>query len=320
MTGWERFAKELSSSLLQHSQEIELANMFSGKSGFVIDRLRDFKSIGPNFDVAHFPTYPPGFINVAANTLVTIHDLTWWKYPEYSSFLGARYFRPLMERAVGLGAHISTVSQTSKLDICSFFGIEPSRVTAIYPGFNPSNWVGDVRRGVSELAKPYLLAVGSVEPRKNLARLVQAFSQSGLSIDMDLVIVGRRAWGNEIPGVVVKEGQTDAELAEWYRGCEALVFPSIYEGFGLPIIESLAFGKQIIVSDLPVFREIAGSFATYFDPLDAESISQALRHATSNPLTKSQTDEAREISNKFNWDRTATEYANLYRQLGNDQR
>jgi glycosyltransferase involved in cell wall biosynthesis len=124
--------------------------------------------------------------------------------------------------------------------------------------------------------RPFFLSVGSIEPRKNLHRLAEAFRSSGLAHDFELLLVGRQAWGELPEGVSVTGAVSDGELKSLYKNAQATFVPSFYEGFGLPVAEGLALGSPVFCSDIPVFREVAGPVARYFNPFDVDSIREAL--------------------------------------------
>jgi len=160
--------------------------------------------------------------------------------------------------------------------------------------------------------RPYFLAVGTLEPRKNLERLVEAFVQSGVSDTHDLVLVGRAGWGPALPHVEVISGLDDAALAAAYAGATAVVLPSLYEGFGLPVVEAMKLGVHVVCSDLPVLREVSGGHAQYVDPLDVASIAAGLRAATTASLPSAAADWARST---WRWERTVEMLSDLYRCL-----
>jgi glycosyltransferase involved in cell wall biosynthesis len=166
---------------------------------------------------------------------------------------------------------ILTVSHAVRDDVVECLEIAPEKVFVTplgVPQLPPA--APEVRQ------KPYLLSVGTLEPRKNMARLAEAFTRSHLSSAFDLVICGRVGWGATVPGVTVIDGASDDRLAALYRGATAMILPSLYEGFGLPLVEALSLGVPVYCSDTPVFREVAGNHAHFFDPWDIDSITDAV--------------------------------------------
>jgi len=133
-----------------------------------------------------------------------------------------------------------------------------------------------------------------------------------------MVLVGRareRGQIETVPGFIYREGLTDTDLGDLYRSACALVLPSIYEGFGLPIIEAMSQRLPVICSDLPVFREVAGDHATYFDPLNVEDIANALKSSREKPPEFIR-DQAREWSQGFSWQNSARAQVLAYRKFG----
>jgi glycosyltransferase involved in cell wall biosynthesis len=313
VSGWERFAKELWSGLSTlKSDDYRIEAKFGSHSSKFSDIMRDFRLDKWSAHLTHYPTYPPSWLSTRSRNLFTLYDLTWWIYPEHSSTLGRHYYRYQAEEAIRRGAHIGTVSEASRIDIVNHFDLDPSRVSVIYPGLKKLEHGN--RAQTSQRRKPYLLFVGSVEPRKNLSRLIAAFKLSGLESEFDLIVVGRVAWGHPPSGVHIYSSQTDQQLADWYANCTALVLPSTYEGFGLPIIEAFSFGKPVFISDIPVFREVAGELATYFNPLDEESIAESIVVGL-NGISSFETSSAVNHANYFTWEQCALDHMSLYKEL-----
>ena len=158
--------------------------------------------------------------------------------------------------------------------------------------------------------RPYMLAVGTLEPRKNLLRLVDAFRKSKISKDFDLLIIGRVAWG-KVPsadGVRVLSSATDQTLGSAYAQAHAFICPSIYEGFGLPIVEAASFGLPIACSDIPVFHEVTRGHAIFFDPFSEASMVNALRKLaySKSPLVVPKCEMA-----KYTWENAATALSSI---------
>ncbi|MBT1191100.1 glycosyltransferase family 4 protein [Rhodococcoides kroppenstedtii] len=275
MTGWERYARCVASLLIPMSTAtVRITDPTKPSSRFRDDWLAIPKASSSS-DLRHFLTMPPAAPS-RIPTITTIHDLAIWKYPETTTRMAQNYYKPLYERALQRDA-IVTVSESMKAEIEDYFSVVD---------------VGVIPNVVDDLAftntepyrgnRPYFICLGSIEPRKNIARLVEAFARSGVATEVDLKIVGRRAWG-ELPRMAdYIEAPSDAELRSLIKGARALFFPSLYEGFGLPIIEAQAAGTPVYCSDLAVFHEVGGPAISVFDPLDIESIAESLRTAASD--------------------------------------
>ena len=306
-TGWERYARQLLAALGHEVRPL-------GVHADTITRrlLTDWYAVPRAVrapEPIHFPTFPPAPSVLRRTQVVyTLHDLTWWKYPKTASRLGRHYYRPLAEQAVRRTTVI-TPSAAVRNEAIDRFDLDPARVHAIHLGATPLPEVEPEHR-----TKPYLLTVGTLEPRKNLDRLVAAYEASGLTSDVDLVVVGRIAWGPQIAGAAVLGSVDDQRLSALYSGASAVVIPSLYEGFGLPVIEALSRGVRVHCSDIAAFREVAGERAAYFDQTDVEAIAASLRDA----ITATDTDEARAARQvwaaKFTWQRCAEETLTIYRK------
>jgi glycosyltransferase involved in cell wall biosynthesis len=237
----------------------------------------------------------------------TLHDLTWWKWAETASLMGRRYYAPLARRVLRRDVHLVTVSHAVADEAAEFFGIDREAITVAPLGVElpePGPRTGRPR--------PYLLSVGTLEPRKNLQRLAEAYARSGVAATHDLVFVGRTGWGAAPPGVHIVSGLDDVGLAGMYRDATALVLPSLYEGFGLPAVEAMQMGVPVLCSDIPALREVTGGYATYVDATDTDSLTDALRDVTDAVTPPGAATWARKT---FRWETTVKRLSDLYRRL-----
>ena len=184
-----------------------------------------------------------------------------------------------------------------------------------------------VRKNFS-LYNPYLLAVGHFEPRKNYQRLIEAFAKlRAKGYEYNLLIVGNDSGErmkletqivrSGLQGVVtLATGLSDIEVRCAYSLCDLFVFPTTYEGFGIPILEAMAAGKPLAISDLFVFREIAGGCATYFSPTDTNDIARGIEFALSSTDARdSRLYDGLERSNRYDYSAIAAYYEDLYKKL-----
>lgn len=273
LSGWERCTRELAAGLAHqpcvHVSKPSSSSLLRRLAADVTQPL-----CVRRFTHAHYPSFPPTSAVRPDVLLYTLHDLTWWKYPSTASTLGRHYYRPLAEGAVQR-AVVLTTSETVASEIKNYFALPDHRVIAVPLGSDLWRLPADDARPARD--RPYLLSVASVEPRKNLDRLVAAYQLSGLKQTHDLVLVGRQAWGTPPGGVQVLSGVSDRALASLYRGATATVLMSLYEGYGLPLIESLSAGTPVVCSDIPVFREVVGPHASYADPFNVAAIAAAMQ-------------------------------------------
>jgi glycosyltransferase involved in cell wall biosynthesis len=229
------------------------------------------------FDVLHFSDwmFPPqrsGVRSTMIHDLVPLHSPE-WVHARTRRMHGAKY------RHASTACDVVIVnSRFTGNDVAATLGVPAERIHVAYPGvdagFRPD---GDRL----ELGRPYALAVATLEPRKNLATLVDAYRRLGG--DLGLAVVGAAGWGEqpalEAPGIV-RLGYTPAdELPQVYRGASVVVYPSLFEGFGMPVVEAMACGVPVVASSHPSLDEACGDAAVRVDPLDPEAIAAGIRTA-----------------------------------------
>lgn len=263
---------------------------------------RALRALGP--DVFHCQYILP--LAVRSKTVVTIHDLAHEHYPEYFARMEAVRMRKLVPWSARRADHIITVSEYSARDIETVYGIPRSRITVAYQAapakFRPrdqQNCRAHLESAYG-LRSPFLLYVGRVQARKNLIRLVEAYALvRGQHPDLKLVIVGKpdlhyekllaRVQELRLNDAVVFPGYVpDDDLPLFYNAAEIFIFPSIFEGFGLPIMESMASGVATITSAGSCLTEIAGDGALLVDPLRVDAIAEGIRGVLERPELKSQ--------------------------------
>ena len=253
-------------------------------------------------DVLHCTTFR-GPVRSPVPFVVTLHDLALVRCPE----LFPRWHRLSGRAGIGPVAraakHVAAVSQFTKQEAVELLGIPEARVTVIgngvEPVFSPDG---------PAAAGDYVLAVGTLEPRKNLSRVAAAAARLGA----ELRVVGARGWGGvETPGWVGEV--SDEELAALYRGARAFVFPSLYEGFGIPVLEAMASGSPVVTSRGGATEEVAGGAAVLVDPLDEEAIAAGIEEASGRR------DELRALglarSNAYSWKAVADAVEHVWREL-----
>ncbi len=219
-------------------------------------------------DVFHCPTFRGPF-GSRIPLVVTVHDLGVLRHPEWFNRWTSAYSRFAVPRVVAAADRLIAVSDHTRQELVTLLDVDAAKIrvvpNAIEAAFSPN---GPRAQG------DYVLAVGTLEPRKNLARIAEA-------VDGELRVVGASGWGGVQPpaGVTWLGDVTDEELASLYRGARCLVYASLYEGFGIPVAEALACGCPIVTSRDSAMAEIAGADATYVDPTDAGSIRDGIRRA-----------------------------------------
>jgi len=285
--------------------------------------------------------------------VVTIHDLGYLYYPEAHRLVDRLYLNLSTRYNARAATHLIADSSATKRDLIERYGIEPDKITVVYPGYD----VLSLSKGNETTFQPvrdeeaieavkarygiagdYVLFVGTLQPRKNLIRLIEAFSpstrlrraqssrsgrrlsnpQSPIS-NLQLVIAGKKGWlyeeifqqveELELEGKVVFTGYVVAgDLPALLSGAGLFVFPSLYEGFGLPVLEAMACGTPVICSNASSLPEVAGDAALLVDPLDVEGLAAAMERVLGDEALRAELIERGfERARKFSWERCARE-------------
>jgi glycosyltransferase involved in cell wall biosynthesis len=219
-------------------------------------------------DVLHCPTFRGPFSSKAP-LVVTVHDLAVLRHPEWFNGWTRTYSRLAVPRVVRAADLVIAVSDFTRRELIDLLGVPAAKIRVV------PNGVEDVFTPAGPRADgDYTLAVGTLEPRKNLGRIAAA-------VEGELRVVGARGWGGvKPPPNVTWLGEVDdEELARQYRGARCLVYASLYEGFGIPVAEALACGCPVVTSRESPMAELAGDDATYVDPTDVTSIREGVARA-----------------------------------------
>ena len=290
-TGWERYVRELANHLPKLIDTTIWTPNTNNRLALLISDFQTVKSQSGH-QVVHFPTYPPRNKNAETSQGVTVHDLTWWKYPETSSFLGKNYYKKNMTKAILRSDLIICPSNAIRTEIHNKFSIPTSKIICIPHGNSLPKGV------VSPSTKPYFLSIGTIEPRKNLDFYAQAIKESKMESDFDFFHVGRRGWANLPSNLKSINVKNDQELANLIINAQAVVIPSLYEGFGLPVLESHAQGTPVVISNDPALVELSTVSDKIFELGNLDSLNLALKHfaETKQKLDSSQISEAQSMT------------------------
>lgn len=274
----------------------------------------------------------PVFLNCLK--VVTIHDLIHLKFPEFLPRRGAHLYARLMFRQTARAAdRIITDSHHTKSDICRILKADPRRIEVVYPALDEAFFGSENPEEIKQLKekwgvkKDYILYLGSEKPHKNLKNALLAFSKLAGKTDLTFVIRGADLKKNESLGQMstsfdLEERVTfldfipKKELPFLYRGAKLLVFPSLYEGFGLPVLEAMACGCPVVASDAASLPEVCGEAAYYIDPYSIESIAEGIYKVISDQnLRKTLIGRGLERAKLFSWEKAAKRVLNIFEDV-----
>ena len=291
----------------------------------------------PRADVVFSPThYIPRFTGIPK--LMSIMDVSYLAYPELFRRKDLYQLQHWTRYAVTRAAKIVAISQFSKDAIIKAYHVPDSRVVVTYPGLtmteisNSKYQIANIQNKF-KIKKHYILSVGTLQPRKNFARLIEAFSllkNDGGWEDVQLVIVGKKGWLYDdilaapqhfsvADRVRFLDFVPDDDLPELYRNARCFALPSLYEGFGLPVLEAMAAGTQVVVSNTSSLPEVAGKAGIYVDPLDVDSIASGLKTALDEHGTKQWKDRillGQKLAKQFTWENAAKKTLEILTEVG----
>jgi glycosyltransferase involved in cell wall biosynthesis len=257
-------------------------------------------------DVLHCTTFRAP-LRAPLPVVVTVHDLAVLRYPEYFTAWTRLYARTLLRRVLRAADRIVAVSEFTKREVVELAGVPHERIRVAYNAttgvFSPDGPAAD---------GDYVLAVGTLEPRKNLARLVEATGRLGV----ELRVAGAAGWGGvEVGGAHVTwlGRPSDEELATLLRGALCLAYPSLYEGFGIPVLEAMRTGTPVVTSAASAMEEVADCAAELVDPRDPASIAAGIERAIARRDGLRAAGLAR--AQRFTWAAAADATAAVYEEL-----
>jgi glycosyltransferase involved in cell wall biosynthesis len=317
-TGMQRSAHEIASRLVGKVREIRPDRALKGTAGHL-------------WEQCYLPALAAGSLLWSPNNtgpivtrrqVCTIHDIIPIDHPEWFSKSFSAWYQWLLPALARSAQHLIAVSEFTRTRVIDAFGLKPEKVSVVLNGVGPEftprpeEEIARVKTRLGIGEQPYVLYVGSLEPRKNLARLVAAWTRIHSQCqDVQLVITGLNKGGSKvfaavkidkIPAGVFTGFVEDADLPALYSGATAFVYPSLYEGFGLPPVEAMACGTPVITSDGTSLSEVVGDAAVLVDPESADSIADAiLRVTASESLRSEMRRRGLERARRFNWDDAA---------------
>ncbi|MEO8612078.1 MAG: glycosyltransferase family 1 protein [Chloroflexota bacterium] len=268
-------------------------------------------------------------------TLLTVHDLSYVRVPETASPNLKFYLDRVVPDSVNRADFVVADSQSTKEDLIDLYGVMESKIDVLLSGVdsrfkrqNDRSVLMTTRTRYMIGTSPYIFSVGTVQPRKNYGRLIQSLALLRASgYDLDLVIAGGRGWLEDpIYETVNTAGMQehvhfigftdDADLPTLYSGAYCCVLPSLYEGFGLPVLESMACGTPVITSNVSSLPEVAGDAAITVDPYNLDAITDAIKQLLDDStLYQSYVQKGYERAKQFTWDNSARQLRQIYAKL-----
>lgn len=260
-------------------------------------------------------------------TIITVYDLSFVRHPNWHPTDRVKYFEKYCLRQLSHAEAIITISEFSKKEILNLLNLDPAKIYVTPLGVDRNFTPGEKK--IQGLPERYILFLGNLEPRKNLPTLVEAYRSLPEDVQgrYPLVIAGARAWHTKElketfrplqggGGILLAGYVPQAQLPDLYRGACLFVYPSFYEGFGLPVLEAMACGVPVITSNASSLPEVVGDAGTMVNPYRVEELKEAIHLALSDEqLWKEMRRKGLDRAKRFSWAKCARETLNVYNEV-----
>lgn len=290
---------------------------------------------GRKADIYHFFNYlvPPG---VKGKVIVTIYDMVFKRFPGTMSNANFKALENNLLKSADRADIIITISENSKNEIVQYLGIDPAKIQIVSPGVDVARYKEDISVSQKEAVKrkynlpdEYILYLGTLEPRKNVESIIDSFFclRESYNKDIKLVIAGKKGWGfdtifQRVESYGLQEcvdfiGYVEeVDKPAIYNMAEVFMFPSLYEGFGMPVIEAMAAGVPVITSNNSSLPEAAGDAAKLLDPMDTEAMAAELYNILTNSSMRDEMiKKGLEQSSRFTWENSIEQLVNIYKRI-----
>ncbi len=291
--------------------------------------------IGP-IKLFHAPdfTLPPTLPRV--KTILTVHDLSYVRAPQTAHPAQKAFLDRAVPYSIQRATHVLADSEATKQDLIELYGTEPDKITVLLSGINPiyrpitdeATLLAVRQRYKIPLDVPYIFSIGTIQPRKNYARLVEALQKLGEAYsDIHLVIAGGKGWLEspiyQVVHTLKMEDRVhftgfvaDEDVPSLYSGAILTAYPSLYEGFGFPVLESMACDTPVLTSNVSSLPEVAGDAALMVDPYNVDDIAEGLRRLLDDESLRQKLIAAgREQIKRFNWQSSAQQLLQIYQHV-----
>jgi len=324
----------LSKNLLEPTQKVATKSIKSiVTSNWLTKRVArwiiDIKTLFlPKYDIYWEPNFIPFKYVKAKKVVISVHDFSFILYKEYHPKERVKYFEKHFFKRIKRSDIIITGSNFTKQEIIDRLKIDENRVKVIYHGINHNKFKILKKLDINiELPKKFILSVGSIEPRKNLLGLLKSYDLLSMDLKREykLVIVGFKGWNNKEIMKIINSNKSyiqyigylnEDDLVKVYNLASLFVYPSLYEGFGLPPLEAMACGTPVITSNVSSMPEVGGDAVVYCDPFNVEDIKAKIEMVLNDEkLQQEMIQKGLKRAKEFTWEKSAKEHIRVFKEV-----